>query len=155
MAISFVTLISQDLMSIRPFCSTAPWMGAALLMACKAASPNAVSSIGSAPAVSSAEPASTVGDDPAGKRFDEWLVAINAGDPARIERVHVGAKDAEQLVSMDIELARRSGGFEVHHFAELTPILASKIEPLPLSMPYERMSLFRIGSQWSPSDARG
>jgi hypothetical protein len=99
----------------------ATWPLVALLIGCKAAPPSAIVATNPAAAVSSAQPKADSPADPAGQRLDEWLTALNAADRARIERVHAGAKDAERFVSMDMELAERSGGFEVDHFVESTP----------------------------------
>ena len=59
--------------------------------------------------------------DPAGRRFDQWLGAFNAADRAGLARAYEGDRDPEGRASMDIEVAQRSGGFDIHHVREATP----------------------------------
>jgi hypothetical protein len=72
------------------------------------------------PAAGGSSVATTRAADPAGQKFDAWLAALNAADRAALERVHAGRSPRERA-AMDMELAERSGGFELHHIEDATP----------------------------------
>ena len=81
---------------------------------------NAPGSAKRPPETTQAQPNATPPSDPVGQKFAAWVAAINSADRARIDGVWSGSKDAEQRVSMDVAVAERSGGFELHRVEDAT-----------------------------------
>jgi len=81
---------------------------------------SSASSTGSAPETSQAQAQPIPLADSVGKKFETWLAGINSADRAQMERVWTGAANADGGVSLDVALAERSGGLELHHVEEAT-----------------------------------
>jgi hypothetical protein len=81
---------------------------------------NAPSSSKRPPERTQAQPQATAPTDPVGQKFTAWVAAINSANRARIDGLWSGSKDAEQRASMDMAMAERSGGFELHRVEEAT-----------------------------------
>jgi len=82
--------------------------------------PNAPASSKRPPESTQAQPNATPPTDPVGQKFAAWVAAINSADGGRIDGVWSGSKDAEQRVSMDLAVAERSGGFDLHRVEDAT-----------------------------------
>ena len=90
--------------------------------ACQSAAvnPSGASSTKRPPESTQAQPQAVPPSDPVGRKFEAWVAAINSVDRARIDGVWSGAKDAELRASMDMAVAERTGGFELHRVEEAT-----------------------------------
>jgi hypothetical protein len=102
-------------------------MGAMIVSvsACGGAStyPGGSSSASRPPEATQAQPAATLSaGDAVGRKFEAWLAAVNSGDRAKIANVWGGAKEAERGTDADVELAKRSGGLDLHHVEDATDV---------------------------------
>ena len=58
---------------------------------------------------------------PAGKKLEAWVTAVNSGNRAKIDAVHVGERDAARHASEDASIAERTGGLDLHSVERATP----------------------------------
>jgi retinol-binding protein 3 len=93
-----------------------------LPMGCQSAgvNPGGAGSAKRPPETTQAEAKSQLPSDPVGQKFEAWMAAVNSTDRARLAGVWSGAKDAELRVAMDLAVAQRTGGFELHRVEEAT-----------------------------------